>query len=68
MTHTYEVRPCIEEADGVSECEESVADFWGVYERATSPDEAEARLATWIADFARKEDALWFSENMRSQT
>jgi hypothetical protein len=65
MTHTYEVRPCIEEADGVSECEESVADFWGVYERPVVG--GVGGLATWIADFARKEDALWFSENMRSQ-
>jgi hypothetical protein len=68
MTHTYEVRPCIEDESGVFECEENVADFWGVYERSTEENIYGERLAIWAADFARKEDALWFSESMRGQT
>jgi hypothetical protein len=50
------------EEDGWVKCEESEADQWSVYERPIQPDETGARLAVWIADFARKEDALAFVE------
>jgi len=41
-------------------CTESEADFWGVYERPINPP----HYATWIADFARKEDAVVFRQLM----
>jgi len=61
---TYEVRPCIEEEDGVSECAESEADYWGLYERHAEEDIYGHKLAVWVADFARKEDALAMKELM----
>ena len=65
---TYEAHPCIEELDGVTECPEAEADFWGVYERPVEPDEYNSRLAIWIADFARKEDALVFRQRMEDNS
>lgn len=65
---TYEVRPCLDEPDGVTECPEYEAEFWGVYERPVDPDEHNFRLATWIADFARKEDALVFRQLMEDNS
>jgi hypothetical protein len=58
----YEIAPTMMEEDGWVKCEESTADQWSVYERPTEPDETGARLAVWVADFARKEDALAFVE------
>ena len=62
----YEVRPCTEDESGVAECEESEAMFWGVYERPTQPDTHGACCAIWAADFARKEDAVFFAEALRN--
>ena len=61
---TYEQRPCIEEPDGITECPEPEADLWGVYERRVEPDAMGFRPGMWIADFARKEDALAFKQLM----
>lgn len=62
----YEVEAVMQEDDGhICMCEESEADFWGVYERPTEPDEHGGRLATWVADFARKEDAIVFQQLMQ---
>ena len=58
----YEITPTMMEEDGWVKCEESEADQWSVYERPIQPDETGATLAVWIADFARKEDALAFVE------
>jgi hypothetical protein len=58
----YEITPTMMEEDGWVKCEESTADQWSVYERPIQPDETGTRLAVWIADFARKEDAQAFVE------
>jgi hypothetical protein len=58
----YEIAPTMMEEDGWVMCDESSADQWSVYERPIQPDETGARLAVWVADFARKEDALAFVE------
>jgi hypothetical protein len=39
---------------GWEKCDESEADQWSVYERDADG------LAVWVADFARKEDAINF--------
>lgn len=57
--YTYEVRPCIELEDGVSECAESEADYFGVYEREVI--DGVAGLGDWVADFAHKNDAEMFA-------
>lgn len=59
---TYEVDAVMETEDGVTKCNESDADYWGVYERPTTPNEYGHCLAVWIADFARREDAMVFRD------
>lgn len=61
---TYEVDAVMEAEGGIVRCDESEADYWGLYERPTTPDEHGNCLAVWIADFARKEDALVFKKLM----
>lgn len=61
---TYEVEAVTETEEGVAICNESDADYWGLYERPITPDEHGDRLAVWVADFARKEDALAFKKLM----
>ena len=48
-------------------CNESEADYWGVYERPTTPNEHGACLAVWVADFARREDAMVFRDLLEGQ-
>ena len=43
-------------------CNECDADYWGLYERPTTPDAHGCCLAIWIADFARREDAMVFRD------
>jgi hypothetical protein len=59
---TYEISPTMREDDGWVKCSENNADQWSVYERPLQGDENGHCLAVWIADFARKEDALAFLE------
>lgn len=56
----YEVQPCIDEGGNTLPCPESEAAYWGVYERAI--DGPEPRCAVWVADFARREDAMVFRD------
>ena len=58
----YEVRPCLQEWNGIAMCDESDADFWGLYERPTTPDDHGNCLAVWVAGFARREDAMVFRD------
>jgi hypothetical protein len=51
----YEITPTMREDDGWVKCAESTADQWSVYERDNDG------LAVWVADFARKEDAIIFA-------
>jgi hypothetical protein len=53
-TMIYEITPTMRAEDGWEKCEESEADQWSVYERDADG------LAVWVADFARKEDAINF--------
>jgi hypothetical protein len=46
------------EGEGWTKCADNVADQWSVYERDSDG------LAVWVADFARKEDAINFLENL----
>jgi hypothetical protein len=50
----YELTPTMRAEDGWEKCDESEADQWSVYERDADG------LAVWVADFARKEDAINF--------
>jgi hypothetical protein len=50
----YEMNPTMRENEGWTKCAESEADQWSVYERDNDG------LAVWVADFARKEDAINF--------
>jgi len=50
----YELTPTMRAEGGWEKCEESEADQWSVYERDADG------LAVWVADFARKEDAINF--------
>lgn len=59
---TYEVEAVMETEDGITRCEESNADYWGLYERPTTPDEHGCCPAVWVADFARREDAMVFRD------
>lgn len=59
---TYEVEAVTETEDGISMCEECDADYWGLYERPTTPNEHGHCLASWVADFARREDAMVFRD------
>jgi len=60
---TYEVEAVHDEDDGsVSMCNECDADYWGLYERPTTPDDHGNCLAVWVADFARREDAMVFRD------
>lgn len=58
----YEVEALLKDEDGVSMCDECDADYWGLYERPTTPDEHGNCLAVWVADFARREDAMVFRD------
>jgi hypothetical protein len=53
-TMIYEITPTMRAEGGWEKCEESEADQWSVYERDSDG------LAVWVADFARKEDAINF--------
>jgi hypothetical protein len=55
----YELTPTMRAEGGWEKCDESEADQWSVYER-----DAEG-LAVWVADFARKEDAINFIGGMQ---
>jgi len=59
---TYEIEAICENEDGIAMCDESDADFWGLYERPTTPDDHGNCLAVWVADFARREDAMVFRD------
>lgn len=59
---TYEVEAVHDEDGSVSMCNECDADYWGVYERPTTPNEYGHCLAVWVADFARREDAMVFRD------
>jgi len=48
------MNPTMRENEGWTKCAESEADQWSVYERDNDG------LAVWVADFARKEDAINF--------
>lgn len=61
---TYEVQPCVDEGGLTAPCSEAEADYWGVYERPKKPDAQGNHLGTWVADFARKEDAEVFKKLM----
>ena len=50
----YEITPTMRVNDGFEKCAENNADQWSVYERDNDG------LAVWVADFARKEDAINF--------
>jgi hypothetical protein len=50
----YELTPTMRAEGGWEKCDESEADQWSVYERDADG------LAVWVADFARKEDAINF--------
>ena len=55
-TFKYELTCTLRVDDGFEKCADSVADQWSVYERDSDG------LAVWVADFARKEDAINFLE------
>jgi hypothetical protein len=57
-TMIYEITPTMRAEGGWEKCEESEADQWSVYERDADG------LAVWVADFARKEDAINFAGGM----
>lgn len=59
---TYDMHPTLRVDDGFEKCSESEADQWSVYERPVVPDENGFFLAVWVADFARKEDAIAFMQ------
>lgn len=65
---TYEARPCVPVPGWGAKSDEAEADFWSVHERPVEPDEYNSRLAIWIADFARKEDALVFRQLMEDNS
>lgn len=50
----YELTGTMREGDGWTKCADNVADQWSVYERDSDG------LAVWVADFARKDDAINF--------
>jgi len=50
----YEITPTMRVEDGFEKCSENNADQWSIYERDSDG------LAVWVADFARKEDAINF--------
>jgi hypothetical protein len=52
----YEITPTMRVDDGWEKCAENESDQWSVYERDSDG------LAVWVADFARKEDAIFFVE------
>jgi hypothetical protein len=54
----YEITPTMRAEGGWEKCDESEADQWSVYERDADG------LAVWVADFARKEDAINFAGGM----
>jgi hypothetical protein len=54
----YELTPTMRAEGGWEKCDESEADQWSVYERDADG------LAVWVADFARKEDAINFAGGM----
>ncbi len=54
----YEITPTMRAEGGWEKCDESEADQWSVYERDAGG------LAVWVADFARKEDAINFAGGM----
>lgn len=65
---TYEVEALLDDDTGCPcMCNESEADYWGVYERPTTPDEHGACLAVWVADFARREGAMVFRDLLEGQ-
>lgn len=64
----YEINPTMHTEDGFEKCETSEADQWSVYERPVQPDESGARLAVWVADFAREIDAINFVALMVSES
>lgn len=68
MKFTYEVEAVREDEDGIAMCDESEADFWGVYERPVEPDDHGNQLAVWVADFARREDAQVFRDLMEENS
>jgi hypothetical protein len=57
-TMIYEITPTMRAEGGWEKCDESEADQWSVYERDADG------LAVWVADFARKEDAINFAGGM----
>ena len=63
----YEIEPTMVLEDGVVKCAESEADQWSVYERPLQPNEHGFYLPVWVADFARKEDAMAFVALMVSE-
>ncbi len=49
---TYETRPWRHVSDTeIEQCDPALADGWGVYQRADTPDEQGNQLAFWLADF-----------------
>jgi hypothetical protein len=65
-THDYEVQGVMtDDEGGMAKCDDSEADVWAVYERPVEPDENGDRLAVWIAEFSRKEDAQFFAHHMQ---
>lgn len=66
MSLTYEIEPVMEDEGIAVPCDECHADYWSLRERPTTPDESGWGVAVWVADFARKEDALNFKELLES--
>ena len=56
----YEITPTMVCEDGFEKCDRNNADQWSVYKRPIQPDDYGTRLAVWVADFAREEDAINF--------
>ncbi len=50
-----QIKPCIDEGGLVAWCEESEAAYFGVYL-------GEPGAYSWVADFANKEEAVWYAE------
>ncbi len=50
----YEMTGTMREDEGWTKCADNMADQWSVYERDSDG------LAVWVADFARKENAINF--------